>query len=115
MAVIPTCLYYLALFVMVEIDVRKFGMKDVTFERVDSAWNLSKKYWFHFLSLVSIIAFMLVGFSPELSVFWATVVSLATSFLARDTALVPYEVLTGRAPLVRGFLGSGFIRALKDG
>src|SRR5262249_10886288 len=78
-------------------------------------WNLSKKYWFHFLSLVSIIAFMLVGFSPELSVFWATVVSLATSFLARDTALVPYEVLTGRAPLVRGFLGSGFIRALKDG
>ena len=29
MATIPTCLYYLALFVMVEIDVRKFGMKDV--------------------------------------------------------------------------------------
>src|SRR2546425_5940698 len=45
MATIPTCLYYLALFAMVEIDVRKFGMKDVTFERVESAWSLSKKYW----------------------------------------------------------------------
>src|SRR5207302_1738728 len=55
MATIPTCLYYLALFAMVEIDVRKFGMKDVTFERVESAWNLTRKYWFHFLSLVSTI------------------------------------------------------------
>ena len=48
----------------------------------------AKKYWFHFLSLVSIIAFMLMGFSPELSVFWATVVASCTSFLRRDTALI---------------------------
>ncbi len=86
MATIPTCLYYLALFIMVEIDVRKFGMKDVLFERVESAWSLTKKYWFHFLSLVSIVVFMLMGFSPELSVFWATVVALVTSFLHRDCA-----------------------------
>ena len=33
MAVIPTCLFYLTLFLMVEIDVRKFGMKNVTFEQ----------------------------------------------------------------------------------
>ena len=61
MATIPTCLYYLALFIMVEIDVRKFGMKDVLFEQVESAWSLTKKYWFHFLSLVSIVVFMLLG------------------------------------------------------
>src|SRR6266849_4726629 len=81
MATIPTCLYYLALFAMVEIDVRKFGMKDVTFEQVETAWNLTKKYWFHFLSLVSIVVFMLWGYSPVMAVFWATVVSAVTSFL----------------------------------
>src|SRR5256714_9953412 len=102
MATIPTCLYYLALFAMVEIDVRKFGMKDVTFERVESAWSLSKKYWFHFLSLVSIIVFMLWGYSPVLSVFWATVVSALTSFLRRDSALVSYDVLTGKTPVAHG-------------
>ena len=66
MAVIPTCLYYMALFVMVEIYVRKFGMKDAVFETVESAWSLSKKYWFHFLSLISIIVFMSppFNFSP---------------------------------------------------
>jgi TRAP transporter 4TM/12TM fusion protein len=115
MATIPTCLYYLALFIMVEIDVRKFGMKDVLFEQVESAWSLTKKYWFHFLSLVSIVAFMLMGFSPELSVFWATVVALVTSFLRRDCALLSYDLLRGREPLWRGFARSGFIQALEGG
>src|SRR5438477_5067323 len=113
MAVIPTCLYYLALFVMVEIDVRKFGMKDVLFESVESAWSLAKRYWFHFLSLVTIIVFMMppFNFSPELSVFWATVVSFATSFLRRDTALLRFEK---KSPL-RSVWNSGFLKALEGG
>ena len=115
MAVIPTLLYYLTLFVMVEIDVRKFGMKNVVFESVESAWSLTKKYWFHFLSLVSIIAFMLMGFSPELSVFWATVVSFVTSFLHRDCAMFSYDFLRGREGFVKGFLGSPFFQALDGG
>jgi len=115
MATIPTCLYYLALFIMVEIDVRKFGMKDVLFEQVESAWSLTKKYWFHFLSLFSIVAFMLIGFSPELSVFWATVVALVTSFLHRDCALVSYDVFQGKIPVWRGIAGSGLVKALDGG
>jgi TRAP transporter 4TM/12TM fusion protein len=115
MATIPTCLYYLALFIMVEIDVRKFGMKDVLFEQVESAWSLTKKYWFHFLSLFSIVAFMLIGFSPELSVFWATVVALVTSFLHRDCALISYDFFQGKTPIWRGIAGSGLIKALDGG
>jgi TRAP transporter 4TM/12TM fusion protein len=115
MATIPTCLYYLALFAMVEIDVRKFGMKDVTFERVESAWSLSKKYWFHFLSLVSIVAFMLWGFSPVMAVFWATLVSAVTSFLRPDTALIPYGVFAGKEPIGRGLWNSGLVKALSGG
>jgi TRAP transporter 4TM/12TM fusion protein len=115
MATIPTCLYYLALFIMVEIDVRKFGMKDVVFEQFESAWSLTKKYWFHFLSLVSIVAFMLMGFSPELSVFWATAVALVTSFLHRDCALISYDVLQGKTSIWRGIAGSGLVKALDGG
>src|SRR5258707_417236 len=115
MATIPTCLYYLALFIMVEIDVRKFGMKDVLFEQVESAWSLTKKYWFHFLSLVSIVAFMLMGFSPELSVFWATVVALVTSFLRRDCALISYDFFQGKTSVWRGIADSGLTKALDGG
>lgn len=115
MAVIPTGLFYLTLFLMVEIDVRKFGMKDVSFESVESAWRLASRYWYHFLSLISIIAFMLLGFSPELSVFWATVVAFATSFLRRDTALVSSEVLKGRERIFPGLANSGLAKALQGG
>jgi TRAP transporter 4TM/12TM fusion protein len=115
MAVIPTLLFYLALFLMVEIDARKFGMGNTTFEQVDSVWNLTRKYWFHFLSLVSIVAFMMWGYSPVMSVFWATVVSFATSFLRRDTALLSYDLFQGKGSLVKNLFQSPFVKAMEGG
>jgi TRAP transporter 4TM/12TM fusion protein len=115
MATIPTCLYYLALFVMVEIDVRKYGMKNVTFEHVESAWSLALKYWYHFLSLVSIVAFMLRGYSAPTAVFWATGIAAVTSLLRADTSLIPYGIFTGKTPVVSGLWNSGFIKAMSGG
>jgi len=115
MATIPTLLYYFALFLMVEIDARKFGMSAVRFENVESLWSLTRKYWFHFLSLVSIVGFMLMGFSPVLSVFWATVVAFATSFLHRNCALFSYDLFRGREPLLKGIFQSKFFKALEVG
>src|SRR5467141_5030883 len=115
MATIPTCLYYFALFLMVEIDARKFGMSTVKYEQVESLWSLTRQYWFHFLSLVSIVVFMLMGYSPVLSVFWATAFSFATSFLHRDCALFSYDLFRGREPLVKGIFGSKFFKALEAG
>jgi TRAP transporter 4TM/12TM fusion protein len=115
MATIPTCLYYFALFLMVEIDARKFGMSGVRFERVESLWNLTKQYWFHFLSLVSIVVFMLLGYSPVMSVFWATVASFFTSFLHRDCAMFSYDLFRGREPWVKGIFQSKFFKALEAG
>jgi TRAP transporter 4TM/12TM fusion protein len=115
MAVIPTLLFYLALFLMVEIDARKYGMGDTVFAKVDTVWHLTRNYWFHFLSLVSIVAFMMWGFSPVLSVFWATVVSFATSFLRRDTALFSYDLFQGKGSLVKNLFQSPFVKAMEGG
>ena len=115
MATIPTLLYYFALFLMVEIDARKFGMSAVRYEQVESLWSLTKQYWFHFLSLVSIIGFMLMGYSPVLSVFWATVAAFATSFLHRDCAMFSYGLFRGREPLLKGIFQSKFFKALEAG
>ena len=93
MATVPTVLYYLSLFVMVELDVRRFGMRDVTMAKVQSVWALTKRYWFHFVSLVAILGFLLFGFSPVASVFWATIVTFLVSFLDRANALVPRRLI----------------------
>ena len=115
MAVIPTILFYLALFLMVEIDARKYSMGNMVIDKADTMWNLTKNYWYHFLSLVSIVAFMMWGFSPVLSVFWATVVSLVTSFLRRDTALVSYDFFAGKKSFVEGLLRSPLVKAMEGG
>ena len=115
MAVIPTTLFYLALFLMVEIDVRKYGMGQTIFKKVDTVWNLTRHYWFHFLSLISIIAFMMWGFSPVLSVFWATIVSFLTSFLRRDTAMISYDLFQGKGSVSKHIFQSPLVQALRAG
>ena len=89
MAVVPTLLYYFSLFLMVELDARKYGMSQGAYEAVESARTLAKRYWYHFLSLTSIVIFMLMGFSPTVSVFWATVTAFVVSFFRRESAMVP--------------------------
>jgi TRAP transporter 4TM/12TM fusion protein len=90
MAAIPTVLYYLAIFMMVEVDARRQGGAGELLVAKGALWELTKHYWFHFGSLASIIAFMLVGFSPVLAVFCATMLAIAVSALRHDTALVPW-------------------------
>ena len=93
MAVVPTLLYYLSLFVMVELDVRKFRLPAVVAEHAQSAWQLATRYWFHFISLIAIVVFLVAGFSPVASVFWATVATFAVSFLDRAGALLPRRLI----------------------
>ncbi len=117
MATIPTCLYYLSLFLMVEIDARKYDMKMVEVHATQSAWQLVKTQGFHFFSLISIVLFMLVGFSPIGAVFWATAVAVLTSFIHRDCALVDLRLLRDRPKgwVADMLLRSKFVKALETG
>ena len=95
MATIPTCLYYLSLLFMVELDAKKFGAKDVNFTPEMSLGQMTKRYGFHFISLLAVVVFMVIGYSPSLSVFYAIVVTFALSFLRKETALVPKQAGEG--------------------
>ena len=46
MATIPTCLYYLSLLFMVELDAKKFGAKDVNFTPEMSLGQMTRRYGF---------------------------------------------------------------------
>src|ERR1043166_2139486 len=97
MATIPTCLYYLSLLIMVELDARKFGARDVTFTPEMSLGQMTRRYGFHFVSLLAVVVFMIVGYSASLSVFYATAVTFALSFLRKETALVPKKLVRALA------------------
>ncbi len=89
MACIPTCLYYWSIFLMVELDAKKFGVKEIPFDKTYSLGRLTYLYGFHFISLIAIVVIMVIGFTPIMAVFWATVITFAVSFVRKDTALTP--------------------------
>ena len=93
MATIPTCLYYWSIFLMVELDAKKFGVKEIAFDKTYSLGQLTYLYGFHFISLIAIVVIMVIGFTPIMAVFWATVITFAFSFIRRDTALFPKKLI----------------------
>jgi TRAP transporter 4TM/12TM fusion protein len=93
MASIPTCLYYWSIFLMVELDAKKFGIKEIAFDKTYSLWQLTYLYGFHFVSLIAIVAIMVMGFTPIMAVFWATVITFAVSFIRKDTSLYPKKLI----------------------
>ena len=93
MATIPTILFYFAIFLMVEFDGKKIGTKAIAFERTISLWQLTKRYGFHFSSLIAIVVIMVIGFTPILAVFWSIIIVIAVSFIRWDTALVPRKII----------------------
>jgi TRAP-type uncharacterized transport system fused permease subunit len=99
MATIPTCLYYLSLLFMVELDAKRFGSHAVAYDQSMTLWQMTRRYGFHFTSLIAVIVFMIWGYSPMLSVFYSTLMCFALSFLRPDTALK----------------GQKLVRALADG
>jgi len=93
MACIPTCLYYWSIFLMVELDAKKFGVKEIAFDKTYSLGQLTYLYGFHFISLIAIVVIMIIGFTPIMAVFWSTVITFALSFIRKDTALTPKKLV----------------------
>ena len=92
MATIPTILYYLSIFLMIELDARRLEGRAVPGEvglAVLPLGTLMKRYGYHFSSLIAIVGLMVVGFTPLTAVFYAIVLAFLLSFVRRDTALTP--------------------------
>jgi TRAP-type uncharacterized transport system fused permease subunit len=69
----------------------------VTFTPEMTLGQMTRRYGFHFISLIAVVVFMLVGYSPSLSVFYATLTTFALSFLRKETALVPKKLVKALA------------------
>jgi TRAP-type uncharacterized transport system fused permease subunit len=91
----------------------------VAFEQEMTLGQMTWRYGFHFISLVAVVFFMVIGYSPMLSVFYATAVTFALSFLRPETALVTFgRTAQSEPPRIwqrLGFDPSRLARALADG
>lgn len=103
MATIPALLYFLSAFLMIGADARRLGARPVEASG-PSVWQLTRSHGYHFLSLVTIGAFLVSGMTTFRAVFWATLLAVAISFFRRETALMPRRLLAALAAGGRGVL-----------
>jgi TRAP transporter 4TM/12TM fusion protein len=102
-AAIPASLYYLSIFLMVEADSRRLGLRPIDMQ-LPALGVLTRRGWYHFASIASIVVLMMQGFTTFRSVFWAMVLAIGLSFFNRDTALTPRRLAAALSAGGRGVL-----------
>jgi TRAP transporter 4TM/12TM fusion protein len=88
MAMIPTALYYLSIFLTVEADSRRFDLRPAAIE-VRPFLAVTRNGWFYFSSLIAMTVLMIAGVTAFRAVFWSTIVAWAASFGSREHRLMP--------------------------
>src|SRR5207249_3495356 len=102
-ALVPTLLYYLGILLAVEVDARRFGVRQVDVD-VSSPWRLLGRFGYHFLSLFVIVALLAWDVSPQKAVVYATGVAFLLSCLDRKQMLTPRRVAAAVSSGVTGVL-----------
>jgi TRAP transporter 4TM/12TM fusion protein len=92
MAIMPTILYYLGILLMIEIDARRMGTRQIALD-APGFWALTARYWYQYTSLFAIIGFLLIGFTTITAVFWSVVLAIAVSYIRGETALRPRKLI----------------------
>lgn len=103
MATVPTALYYLSAFLMIEADARRLRLPPITID-TPPLWTLTLRRGYHFSSLIVILALLLSGLTPFRAVFWATLFAVALSFLDPARALWPRRLVSALGDGARGVL-----------
>lgn len=108
-AVVPTLLYYLGIFLAIEIDSRKIDVGIVDPPALRS-WPIFKRGFYHFISLGIIVVFLAMGMAPFKAVVYATAVGVGFGLIeiARARwAQGPAAVLQGLGGIIFGALSTG--------
>jgi TRAP transporter 4TM/12TM fusion protein len=103
MATVPTVLYYLSAFLMIEADSRRMATVAVRVES-PSAWSLARRYGYHFSSLFAIGGLMAIGMTAFRAVVIATALAVVLSWVRPETRLGPRRLLAALEAGGRGAL-----------
>jgi TRAP transporter 4TM/12TM fusion protein len=86
-AMIPTLLYYVSCWLMMEADSRRLGLKS-TRTAQETLWAITQRGWYHFFSLGAIALLLAMGASSFMAVFWSIAIAFCLSMLRPESRLV---------------------------
>ncbi len=92
-ALIPAILFFLGIFMMVDIQAVKTGLVGIPRDKLPDGRALLRKLYLLLPLLILIYLMVFVRYTPIRSALWAVVGVVAVSFLDRDTRLGPGKML----------------------
>ena len=110
-ATIPTLLYYLGIVLAIEMDARRHRTREVPVE-TPPAGRLLLRFGYHFLSLVAIVVFLIMGLTAFRAVVLATVLQFVLSFLHRPDWMTPRRTAETLAAGALGVLPVASVMAI---
>lgn len=102
-ALVPAFLYYLGLMMAVHFEAKRLGLTGIGEEDIPSAREVLKNGWHLMIPLVVLILVMVLGKSPVFAATLAIPVTVASSWLKKDTRMT-WEKIT--AACVEGAKGA---------
>jgi TRAP transporter 4TM/12TM fusion protein len=86
-ALLPACLYYVALSSTVYGNARILGIERIEKEKLPILSETLKKGWFHSIPLFTIVFMVFNGHSPQRAVFWALMACFAVTLIFNRNAI----------------------------
>ena len=106
-AIIPAFLYYLGLLFAVHFEAKRLGLSGLSKENIPDAMQVVKEQGHLVLPLVVLIALMFMGYTPLFAAVVAIFVTIAASWLRKDTRMDLKTILQATAEGATGAVSVG--------
>lgn len=100
-AAIPAILYYLSIFILVDLEARKRGVFGLPKEMVPKFTTVIKKWWPVLLPLVLLLGLLMAEMTPSRAAFFSLIALLVMSCLRPETRLTAKKFIDGLAQAAR--------------
>jgi TRAP transporter 4TM/12TM fusion protein len=100
-AIVPAFLYFATIYYMVHLEAEKHGIERVAKEDLPQLGAVLRRGWHLLLSLVILIAFLVVGFTPMHAAFWAIISMVILSFVNTNTRMSAVDMVAALESGVR--------------
>ena len=106
-ALVPAFLYYLGILLSVHFEAKRLGLTGLADEEIPSAKEVLKNGWHLLIPLVILISIMVMGRSPLFAAALAIPVTVASSWLGKDTRMTWDKIVASCVDGAKGAITVG--------
>ena len=106
-AAIPAFLYYLSLIYSVHLEAKRLGLSGLAPENIPAAGKVMRERGHLLIPLIVLMAMMFMGYTPLFAAIAAIFVTVAVSWLRKDTRMGWDKIVAATVEGARGAIGVG--------